>query len=100
MKKLVRAYFQEAKWYHGNTVPRMEEYMMNGIHTSTVPDLSTACWLGMGDEATKEAFEWITTEPPIIVASSIISRLLNDIVSHEVYYDYSPNSFSLKFNEP
>uniref|UniRef100_M1B7I5 Sesquiterpene synthase n=2 Tax=Solanum tuberosum TaxID=4113 RepID=M1B7I5_SOLTU len=83
MKKLVRAYFQEAKWYHGNTVPRMEEYMMNGIHTSTVPDLSTACWLGMGDEATKEAFEWITTEPPIIVASSIISRLLNDIVSHE-----------------
>ncbi|KAG5596794.1 hypothetical protein H5410_038026 [Solanum commersonii] len=83
MKKLVRAYFQEAKWYHGNTVPRMEEYMMNGIHTSTVPDLSTACWLGMGDEATKEAFEWITTEPPIVVASSIIGRLLNDIASHE-----------------
>ncbi|XP_049414336.1 sesquiterpene synthase 15a-like isoform X1 [Solanum stenotomum] len=83
MKKLVRAYFQEAKWYHGNTVPRMEEYMMNGIQTSTVPYLSTACWLGMGDEATKEAFEWITTEPPILVASSIIARLLNDIVSHE-----------------
>ncbi|WMV38985.1 hypothetical protein MTR67_032370 [Solanum verrucosum] len=83
MKKLVRAYFQEAKWYHGNTGPRMEEYMMNGIQTSTVPYVSTACWLGMGDEATKEAFEWITTEPPILVASSIISRLLNDIVSHE-----------------
>ncbi|KAH0654516.1 hypothetical protein KY289_032194 [Solanum tuberosum] len=84
MKKLVRAYFQEAKWYHGNTIPRMEEeYMKNGIKSSTIPNLSTASWLGMGDEATKEAFEWITTEPPIVVASSIIGRLLNDIVSHE-----------------
>ncbi|XP_027774336.1 probable terpene synthase 3 [Solanum pennellii] len=84
MKKLVRAYFQEAKWYHGNTVPKMEEeYMKNGIQTSTIPTLATASWLGMDDEATKEAFEWITTEPPILVASSNIARLLNDIVSHE-----------------
>ncbi|KAG5596803.1 hypothetical protein H5410_038035 [Solanum commersonii] len=80
MKKLVRAYFQEAKWYHGNTIPRMEEeYMKNGIESSTIPNLATTSWLGMGDEATKEAFEWITTEPPILVASSIIGRLLNDI---------------------
>nr|G8H5N2.1 RecName: Full=Sesquiterpene synthase 15b; Short=ShTPS15b; AltName: Full=Germacrene A synthase TPS15b [Solanum habrochaites]AEM23830.1 sesquiterpene synthase [Solanum habrochaites] len=84
MKKLVRAYFQEAKWYHGNTVPKMEEeYMKNGIQSSASPTLATASWLGMGDEATKEAFEWISTEPPILVASSNIARLLNDIVSHE-----------------
>ncbi|KAH0651887.1 hypothetical protein KY290_031769 [Solanum tuberosum] len=84
MKKLVRAYFQEAKWYYGNTVPRMEEeYMKNGIQSSSISNLATTSWLGMGDEATKEAFKWITTEPPILVASSIIGRLLNDIVSHE-----------------
>uniref|UniRef100_M1C9J7 Sesquiterpene synthase n=1 Tax=Solanum tuberosum TaxID=4113 RepID=M1C9J7_SOLTU len=75
-----------------------KEYMKNGIQSSSISNLATTSWLGMGDEATKETFKWITTEPPILVASSIIGRLLNDIVSHEVY-DYSPNSFSLKFNE-
>ncbi|XP_049345899.1 sesquiterpene synthase 15b-like [Solanum verrucosum] len=83
MKKLVGAYLQEAEWFHGNTIPRMEEYMKNGIETSVIPNLTAASWLGMGDEATKEAFKWITTEPPILIASSIIARLLNDIVSHE-----------------
>ncbi|KAH0656147.1 hypothetical protein KY290_031771 [Solanum tuberosum] len=83
MKKLVRAYFQEAKWYHGNTVPRMEEYMKNGIETSVIPNLTAASWLGMGDEATKETFKWIITQPSILIPSSIIARLLNDIVTHE-----------------
>ncbi|MCE3216279.1 hypothetical protein HAX54_005865 [Datura stramonium] len=84
MKKLVRSYFEEAKWYNGNKVPTMEEYVKNGIPSSSTPCLAIASLLGMGNnEATKEAFDWIATEPPILVASSIIARLLNDIVSHE-----------------
>ncbi|MCD9638745.1 hypothetical protein HAX54_022888 [Datura stramonium] len=56
----------------------------NGIPSSSTPCLAIASLLGMGNnEATKEAFDWIATEPPILVASSIIARLLNDIVSHE-----------------
>ncbi|XP_047261172.1 terpene synthase 17-like [Capsicum annuum] len=34
VKKLVRAYFQEAKWYHGKKIPTMEQYMKNGIASS------------------------------------------------------------------
>ncbi|XP_019242196.1 PREDICTED: (-)-germacrene D synthase-like, partial [Nicotiana attenuata] len=82
-KKLARAYFQEAEWYHGNNVPTMEQYVKNGIRTSTVPCLATLSWLGIGNEATKEAYDWIASEPPVLLASSIIGRLSNDIVSHE-----------------
>ncbi|PHT65416.1 hypothetical protein T459_29841 [Capsicum annuum] len=82
-KKLVRAYFQEAKWYHGKKVPTMEEYMKNGIQSSSIPYLCTASLLGMGIEATEEALDWVANEPPILIASAITGRLSNDIVSHE-----------------
>nr|XP_016510791.1 PREDICTED: (-)-germacrene D synthase-like isoform X1 [Nicotiana tabacum] len=82
-KKLTRAYFQEAEWYHGNIVPTMEQYVKNGIRSSTIPYLTAASWLGMGNEAMKEAYDWIASEPPVLVASSIIGRLSNDVVSHE-----------------
>lgn len=62
--------------------------MKNGIRSSTIPCLATLSWLGIGNEATKEAHDWLASEPLILVASSIIARLSNDIVSHEVYYNY------------
>ncbi|CAN4109972.1 unnamed protein product [Withania somnifera] len=62
----------------------MEQYIKNGIPSSTYLFLTTASWLGIGDAATKEAFDWISTEPTILVASCIIARLLNDLVSHEI----------------
>ncbi|XP_055802421.1 terpene synthase 17-like [Solanum dulcamara] len=83
MKKVVRAYFQEAKWYHGKKVPRMEQYMKNAISTSAYILLTTTSWLGMEKIATKDAFDWVATGPPILVASCIITRLLNDLKSHE-----------------
>lgn len=85
MKKIARGFFQEAKWYHGKKVPTMEEYIKNGIQTGGIPYVAIASLLGMGNEANKEAFDWILMEPPILVAPSIIARLLNDIVSHEVH---------------
>ncbi|XP_006363765.1 (-)-germacrene D synthase-like [Solanum tuberosum] len=84
MKKLLKAYFQEAKWYHAKDVPTMEQYIKNGIPSSTYLLLATTSWLGMGDAATKDAFDWISNEPTILVASCIIARLLNDLVTHEI----------------
>ncbi|XP_055802034.1 sesquiterpene synthase 16-like [Solanum dulcamara] len=83
MKKVLRAYFQEAKWYNEKQVPRMEQYMKNGISSGAYLLLATTSWLGMGKIATKDAFDWIVTQPPILVASSIITILLNDLSSHE-----------------
>ncbi|XP_055823916.1 sesquiterpene synthase 15b-like isoform X2 [Solanum dulcamara] len=84
MQKLLKAYFQEAKWYHEKDVPTMEQYIKNGIPSSSYLLLATTSWLGMGDVATKEAFDWISSEPTILVASCVIARLLNDLVTHEI----------------
>uniref|UniRef100_A0A2N9H530 Terpene synthase N-terminal domain-containing protein n=1 Tax=Fagus sylvatica TaxID=28930 RepID=A0A2N9H530_FAGSY len=83
MKLLVRAYFDEAKWFHQDYVPTMEEYMHVALKTSGYPMLTAVSFLGMGDIVTKEAFDWIFSNPKIITASSVIGRLMDDIKSHK-----------------
>ncbi|KAF3949148.1 hypothetical protein CMV_024945 [Castanea mollissima] len=83
MKRLVRAYFDEAKWFHQNYIPTMEEYMHVALKTSGYPMLTAISFLGMGDIVTKEAFDWIFNNPKIITASSVIGRLMDDMKSHK-----------------
>ena len=84
MKKLVRAYFEVAKWFHQGYTPSMEEYMQVALVTSTYEMLLTTSFVGMGDLATQEAFDWVSSFPLIVKASSIIGRLRNDMVGHKV----------------
>ena len=84
MKLLVRAYFDEAKWFFQNYIPTVEDYKNVGIRTSTYPTLTIVSFLGMGDIITKEAFDWIFSIPKIITASSLIGRLMNDLRTHKV----------------
>ncbi|KAK4576696.1 hypothetical protein RGQ29_027301 [Quercus rubra] len=83
MKRLVRAYFDEAKWFYQNYIPTMEEYMHVALKSSGYPMLTAISFLGMGDIVTKEAFDWIFNNPKIITASSIIGRLMDDMKSHK-----------------
>nr|POE67585.1 (-)-germacrene d synthase [Quercus suber] len=83
MKRLVRAYFDEAKWLYQNYIPTMEEYMHVGFQSSGYPMLIAISFLGMGDIVTKEAFDWIFSNPKIITASSVIARLIDDMKSHK-----------------
>ena len=75
----------EARWLNSNYIPTTEEY----IHTSTTscgyPWLTITSYIGMGDIATEYIFKWAASEPKIVKASSIICRLMDDIVSNEVY---------------
>lgn len=84
MKNLVRGYLAEAKWYHEGYVPSVEEYMAVGELTSGVQALSTSSFVGMGDLVTKEAFDWVFSNPLIVQASSAIGRLMDDVAGHEV----------------
>ncbi|KAG8387542.1 hypothetical protein BUALT_Bualt02G0031900 [Buddleja alternifolia] len=88
MKKLVKSYFQEAKWLYNNYIPTMEEYMMVGLVSSTYMVLPTTSLVGMGSLVTKETFEWISNEPLIIRASSAIGRLMNDLVGYGIHKKY------------
>ncbi|KAL5804314.1 hypothetical protein ACOSQ3_031114 [Xanthoceras sorbifolium] len=83
MKETVRNYFLEAQWCHQQHVPTMEEYMSVALVTSTYPMFTSTSFVGMGgDIVTKEAFEWLFSNPKMVQACSVIGRLMNDMVSH------------------
>lgn len=46
--------------------------------------MATNSFVGMGDEATREAFQWVSNDPLIVQASSLIARLCDDMTGHEV----------------
>ncbi|TQD71980.1 hypothetical protein C1H46_042487 [Malus baccata] len=81
MKDQARSYFNEARWLHEGRVPSMEEYMPVATVSIGYTFLTTISLLGMGDVVTKEAFEWLFTDPKIVRAANTIFRLMNDIVS-------------------
>ncbi|XP_065048733.1 alpha-humulene synthase-like isoform X2 [Musa acuminata AAA Group] len=84
MKDLSEAYFEESKWRDQHYVPTLEEHLHVSLVSSAYPMLECASFVGMGEIATKEAFEWITSFPKIVRASAIIVRIMNDITSHEL----------------
>ncbi|KAJ0090807.1 hypothetical protein Patl1_13870 [Pistacia atlantica] len=83
MKSIVRNYHTEAKWCHEKYFPTLDEYMSVALVTSAYQLLTTTSFVGMGDVATKEAFEWLFSYPKVLKAASIICRLMDDIVGHK-----------------
>ena len=84
MKRQIRAYFQEAKWFHHKYIPTLEEYMPLALGTSAYAMLATTSFVGMGDIVTKDSFEWLFSNPKMVSASAVVGRLMDDIVSHKV----------------
>ncbi|THG05384.1 hypothetical protein TEA_015469 [Camellia sinensis var. sinensis] len=84
MKNLVRAYFEEAKWFHQGYVPSIEEYMRVALVTGAYTTLATTSLVGMGEVESKEAFDWVSSDPLVVQASSVVCRLMNDIVSYKL----------------
>ncbi|XP_028795959.1 probable sesquiterpene synthase [Neltuma alba] len=79
---LAEAYLMEAKWCSEKYVPSYEEYKNNGVVSSFGP-LQITSFLGPGNLATEEVFDWISTNPKIIEAVSLIGRLMDDVATHE-----------------
>jgi hypothetical protein len=42
-------------------------------------------FVSLGDVTTREAIDWALTYPKIVRGVAIISRIMNDIMSHEVH---------------
>ncbi|KAL6318335.1 hypothetical protein AAG906_039427 [Vitis piasezkii] len=80
----IRAYFHEAKWFHEGSIATMEEYMRIALVTSGYHMLTTMSFIGMGEIVTKEAFDWVISDPKIITTSFVICRLMDDISSYKV----------------
>ncbi|KAL3747663.1 hypothetical protein ACJRO7_016461 [Eucalyptus globulus] len=84
MKNLVRAYFAEAKWFHLNHVPTMEEYMPIALTSAAVELLLVTSLLGMEDFVTKDAFDWLLYDnSKMVKAVKLVGRLMDDIAGHK-----------------
>lgn len=82
--KEVRFYFHESKWCQVQYFPTLEEYMSITLVTAGYKMLSVTSFVLMGNVATKEAFDWISNEPSIERAASVINRLHDDILKLKV----------------
>ncbi|XP_049347858.1 (-)-germacrene D synthase-like [Solanum verrucosum] len=85
MKKLIRAYFDEAKWYHSDySVPTFEEYIKVSLVSSGYMMVATISLVGIEDNLmNKYIMDWVTKEPLVVKASTVIARLMDDIAGHE-----------------
>ncbi|KAF7847319.1 hypothetical protein BT93_L3090 [Corymbia citriodora subsp. variegata] len=83
MKKQARAYFQEAKWFHTNYVPTLEEYMPLQLITTGYGLLATTSLVGMGDVVTEHALKWSVSDCKIVKAAQTVCRLMDDVSSHQ-----------------
>lgn len=83
-KELSKNYYIEQQWAHSGYVPTLEEYMRVALITGGYYMLTLVSYVGMGDVATKEAFEWVKTMPKLVEAASIVGRFKDDIHSNQV----------------
>lgn len=74
----------EARWLNNNYIPTTEEYMHVSSISCCYPLLITTSYIGMGDTAAEDIFNWVTNEPKILHAASVLCRLMDDVVSSEV----------------
>ncbi|KAK2376551.1 putative terpene synthase [Trifolium repens] len=82
-KKYIQAYMTEARWLNSNYKPTSEEYIRVSMESSGYTLVTLTCYIGMGDIAVEDIFNWISNEPKIVNAANVLCRLMDDIVSNE-----------------
>ncbi|XP_010545915.1 PREDICTED: alpha-humulene/(-)-(E)-beta-caryophyllene synthase-like [Tarenaya hassleriana] len=78
-----KGYHKEAKWLREDYVATFKEYKENGIFLCAYYAAITSSFVGTGDVAKLDAFEWLSSYPKVFVASLIISRFMDDISTYE-----------------
>jgi len=75
----------EARWLNKNYIPTTEEYMSISRISCCSTLLILTSYFGMGDKVTENIFNWLTNEPIIANAATTICRVMDEIVSSEVF---------------
>ncbi|XP_062081065.1 alpha-humulene synthase-like [Humulus lupulus] len=84
MKRLIRAYFEEARWLNQGHIPSFDEHLSVSLISSGYPMLIANSFVGIKDIVSNEVLEWLSKDPKIVRNSTIIARFMDDIVSHKV----------------
>jgi len=81
---LSKYYLQEAEWFHQGFTPSFKEQVSVSVITAGAQMLSIGLLVGMGDVATKEAFEWVIGNSDAIWACGEVSRFMDDMSAFKV----------------
>ncbi|KAJ6835534.1 (-)-germacrene D synthase-like [Iris pallida] len=82
-KSFVRANFQDAIWTNNGYKPTFEEYLNVSLVTVGYPLLISASLCLMEKDLSKDILEWLLSVPKIVKASSMLFRLVDDLLTSE-----------------
>ncbi|KAJ8621940.1 hypothetical protein MRB53_030469 [Persea americana] len=83
-KEVSKHYFIEMEWLNSGYSPTLEEYTSVALITGAYFMLTLVSYVGMGDIATKEVFEWEKNKPKLLKAASVVCRFKDDIQSNQL----------------
>lgn len=84
MKEYARNLLIEAKWVNERYTPTVEEHRSVTLVTCAYAMIIAKCYVHRDDLVTEETFKWVSTYPPLVKASCLILRLMDDVATHKV----------------
>ncbi|KAK4739822.1 hypothetical protein R3W88_003519 [Solanum pinnatisectum] len=79
-RDLCKSYLREAKWYHSQYIPSMEEYMDNAWISISAPVILVHAYFLVANPVNEEALHYLENNyHEIIRCSALILRLTNDL---------------------
>ncbi|EOA37725.1 hypothetical protein CARUB_v10012477mg [Capsella rubella] len=83
IKRLFRADLALAKWARTGYTPNFDEYMEVGLVTGGVDCTAAVAFIGMGEIAGKEVYDWLRSRPKLIQTLDLKSRFRDDVVTYK-----------------
>ncbi|KAK9052913.1 hypothetical protein SSX86_029543 [Deinandra increscens subsp. villosa] len=83
VKEYTRNLLIEAKWANEKYIPTVEEHMSVTLVTCAYAMIIAKCYVHGDDSVTEDTFKWVSNYPPIVKASCLILRLMDDIATHK-----------------
>ncbi|KAJ9549493.1 hypothetical protein OSB04_022036 [Centaurea solstitialis] len=83
VKEYTRNLLMEAKWVKDGYVPTVDEHMSVTLVTVGYALMIAKSYVHGDDLVVEDTFKWVSTYPPLVKASCLILRLMNDIATHK-----------------
>ncbi|XP_031259011.1 (R)-limonene synthase 1, chloroplastic-like [Pistacia vera] len=78
-KILAQSYMTEARWYHNQYKPTLDEYLNNAYLSITGPIIATLSYISSANPILEKDLEFLESIPDIVKWSSLVFRLQDDL---------------------
>jgi hypothetical protein len=81
----------EIGWRDSKYIPTLEEHLKVTLITCFYWAINCTAFVVFDENIPEEILKWVLKFPQIVKDSCIISRLMDDIVAHEVIFYFRPH---------